>query len=263
VLRCHAKIDTGMGRLGFPWFEASTQIPPLVGLPGIDLCGACTHFASSDVEDPSFMEKQARRFRHVIEACETAGVALPFKHVSNSGALLRNPALDMQGVRPGIVLYGYEQGNTPRGIVTRPFLQWKTRVLQVKGVPAGFTVSYGSTYVADQPTRIATIDVGYADGFSRLLSNRGSVLIRGRRFPVAGRVTMSLVSVDVGNDMAITPGDEVVLLGTQGDEGIWADEIAQQCGTISYEILTSIRPEAQRVAGSYESTTEHFNTNIT
>lgn len=247
-LRCHAKIDTGMGRLGFAWEDAADKICRLAVDPALALEGLCTHFASSGSPDREFTDTQAERFNGVAAACRKAGLPPLFLHASNSGGILRDSAWDMNGVRPGILLYGYARGEEAANgadcrVHARPFLQWKTRVLQVKRVPAGFPVSYDSTFVTDRETCIATIDVGYADGYSRMLSNRGAVVIRGRRRPIAGRVTMNLVTVDAGPERDVHAGDEVVLLGEQNGASVWADELAGWCETIPYEILTNIRTD--------------------
>jgi len=249
-LRCHAKIDTGMGRLGFAWETAAEQICRLAVDPAFRLEGLCTHFASSTSPDRQFTDTQTERFDRVAAACRDAGLPRLFMHVSNSGGVLLDPARDMDGVRPGILLYGYASRAEKSRVSTRPFLQWKTRVLQVKKVPAGFPVSYDSTFVAERETRIATIDAGYADGYFRLLSNRGEVIIGGRRRPVAGRVTMNLVTVDVGTEGDVKAGDEVVLLGEQGEASVWADELADWADTIPYEILTGIRTDRRITTGA-------------
>lgn len=249
VLSCHAKIDTGMGRVGFPWASAATDLASCAGKNGIRLTGICTHFASSDSPRRTFADIQSERFDRVLRQCEKAGIDFPFKHASNSGAILLEPRWDFNAVRAGILLYGYARTSscppTPR-VRTQPFLQWKTRVLQVKEVPGGFPVSYDGTYMTPDKTILATIDVGYADGFSRALSNKGMVLIGGKRCPVAGRVTMNLTVVDVGPDASVREGDEVVLIGAQGSSSIWADEVAGWCNTIPYEILTNIRTTDRR-----------------
>jgi len=252
VLRCHAKIDTGMGRVGFLWEEAPDILLRLARLPGLDICGFCTHFASVTSPDKSFALTQAERFNTVIRLCDEKGLSVPFKHISNSGAIICNRAWNMDGIRPGILLYGYGYKYSERGtqtpeldgcveVKTRPFLQWKTQILQIKKVPADFPVSYDSTFTTSHETFIATIDVGYADGYSRQLSNTGYVITGGKRCPVIGRITMNLTMIDLGPDTKAQEGDEVILIGSQGNEAVWADEIARWCGTIPYEILTSIR----------------------
>ncbi|MDI6775544.1 MAG: alanine racemase [Verrucomicrobiota bacterium] len=248
VLECHAKVDTGMGRLGFAWLEAGRLLPELARLPGLRITGLCSHLAAASGFDKTFSRQQIERFHLVVEACKVGGLAIPFQHVSNSGGILQDRAWDLSAVRAGILLYGYarKEAESCRAR-TRPFLHWKTRVLQVKEVPAGFPISYDRTYVSRRPTRIATIDAGYSDGISRLLSNKGCVLIGGRRCPIAGRVTMNLVAVDLGPRHNAREWDEVVLIGTQGRESIWANEIAGWRRTIAYEVLTDIRAEDRRV----------------
>lgn len=258
-LRCHVKVDTGMGRLGFAWDNAAREIYDLSKLPGLNICGICTHFSSAGIKERSFTDVQAERFNEVVRECERRGLLIPFKHMANSVAMLRDSAWDGDGVRVGILLYGYGGKKTgdslyERCIETKPFLHWKTRVIQVKNVPAGFTVSYNSTYVTKSETCIGIIDVGYADGYLRALSNKGFVLIGGKRCAVVGRVTMNVTVVDLGIGSDVKVGDEVVLMGTQGEESIWADEIAEWCDTICYEVLTGIKTEGSRPCGFIEPT---------
>jgi alanine racemase len=246
-LRCHAKIDTGMGRLGYPWEDAAEALADAARLPALRLEGICSHFASADSGDRTFADMQVERFQGVIEACREEGVSVGFRHISNSSGLLCDPSWDFDGVRTGILLYGYgprEEGG--REIAARPCLSWRTRVVQVRRVPAGFPVSYASTYVTSAATRLAVLPVGYADGFSRRLGNRAQVLVGGRRHPVVGRVTMNMTIADVGTDAQVSEGDTVSLLGRDGNESIWADEMAGWCDTISYEILTRIRTDDRR-----------------
>jgi alanine racemase len=240
-LSVHVKVDTGMGRLGLPWERAAEEVGRIAGLPGLKLEGLCTHFASSDNADRAFLEAQCARFHRVVELCERSGLRIPMRHASNSGGILNAPEMDLNAVRPGILVYGYAPRGAKREVSMQPFLSWKTRVLQVKRVPAGFPVSYDSTCVTDRPTCLATLDAGYADGYNRRLSNRGMVLLDGRRCRVAGRVTMNLTVVDAGPDTQAQAGDEAVLIGRQGGASVWADELAALCDTIPYEILTSIR----------------------
>jgi alanine racemase len=239
-MRCHVKVDTGMGRFGFDWPTAAQEILDLHRRGGVVIEGICTHFASAGRKGDDFAEEQARRFVTVIEACRVGGLQIPFRHVANSAAFNSRPDWDFEGVRCGILAYGYG-GRPDSRAQTRPFLQWKTTVVQVRSVPAQYPVGYLSTHRTERPTILATLNVGYADGFSRLLSNGGRVLIGGRRVPVVGRVSMNFTTVDVGSDAAVRSGDEVVLLGRQGDDAIGADELARWCKTIPYEILTSIR----------------------
>lgn len=252
-LHCHAKIDTGMGRLGFPWENAAVVLPELARNPKLDIKGLCTHLASSGAADKTFARIQIARFRDMAAECEKKGMTAMFKHVSNSGGILSDTAWDFDAARPGILLYGYAKTTQTRSdadgkrIETKPFLQWKTRVVQVKEVQAGFPVSYDSAYLTAERTHIATLNVGYADGYPRLLSNNGFVIIHGRRRPVVGTVTMNFTMADLGLNNDVLEGDEATLLGSEGNEAVWADEIAEWCGTISYEILTGIKTDDRRV----------------
>ncbi|MEI6971656.1 MAG: alanine racemase [bacterium] len=249
VLKCHVKTDTGMGRLGIHWERAAATVVSLAAARGLALTGICTHLAASDEPETDYSLLQIQRFRAVVEECKRRGIAFGMRHVSNSGGFHSLPACDYEGVRCGIELYGYGPHGAARRIATRPFLQWKSVIAQVKDVEAGFKVGYGSTYVAGHETTIATIDAGYSDGYSRHLGNKAQVLFGGRRVPVVGRVSMNLVTVDLGPGAGARRGDEVVLLGAQGNDEIWADEVARWCGTIPYEVLTSIRAPACYVLG--------------
>lgn len=242
-LPCHVKIDTGMGRFGIPWEGAHELLSGLQHVGGLDLQGICMHFASAGKPGDLFTAVQIARFNQVVDGCRAAGLGPLFRHVANSAAFSSHPEMDFDGVRVGILAFGYGGRRTDSRVQTRPFLQWKTRVLQVKQVPAGFPVGYLSTHITPVPTWLATIDVGYSDGLSRLMSNKGHVLVGGRRAKVVGRVTMNFTMVDVGPQGGVNAGDEVVLVGTQGEESLWADELGRWCQTIPYEILTNIRSE--------------------
>jgi alanine racemase len=240
-LPVHLKIDTGMHRLGIPWEQAVAVKERLGRERGLNVQGVCSHFATVQPADPGPASTQYERFAAIFDSSE--GI---FRHVSSSRASLFHPEWDLDGVRTGIALYGY--GTRERGmrVKTRPILQWKTTVAQVKPVPAGAAVGYYGTYTTPAPTSLAVLAVGYADGYLRTLSNRGVVLIRGRKHRVVGRVSMNWLTVDVGPESDVREGDEVVLVGEQGDESIWADKLAAQCRTIAYEILTGINPAIER-----------------
>jgi alanine racemase len=247
-------VDTGMGRLGFPWETAAADLRELAAGRELPLTGVCTHLASAGNLTSDFADTQAARFFGVLDDCAKRGLTLPCRHMSNSAGILRNPDWDLDAVRPGILLYGYARNLAGRrAVATQPFLQWKTRVVQVKKVPRGFPVSYDSTFVTDRETLLATLDAGYADGYPRALSNRGQVLVAGRRCPVAGRVTMNLITVNLGPDSPARAGDEAVLIGSQGTERVGADDLAAWAGTISYEILTGIRTSDRRLSPLAES----------
>lgn len=252
MLSCHFEVDTGMGRSGLVWETAAMQILDCQRRGGLDIQGICMHFASADDVGADLTAIQISRFKRVAEKCREGGLDKLFKHASNSAAFIHHPEMDLDGVRPGILSYGY--GSQPPGVraITVPALQWKTRVMQVRQVPAGFTVSYNSTYVTSSATRLATIDAGYSDGLSRLMSNRGYVLAGGQRAKIVGRVTMNFTVVDIGISGDVNAGDEVVLIGTQGKGSIWADEMSQWCQTIPYECLTNIRSEHFVITGRVE-----------
>lgn len=243
-LPCHVKIDTGMGRFGIPWEDAVPTLLRLKEAGGLMIQGICSHFASAGRPADRQTEIQADRFRRVAQDCEAAGMSGLFRHIANSVAFLLHPEWDMDGVRLGILAYGYSGKYPGLRVRTKPCLQWKTRVISVKKVPAGVSVGYLGTYTTVEPTCLAIIDVGYSDGFPRLMSNKGVVLIRGRRMRVVGRVSMNFSTVDAGLGTDVREGDEVVLIGQQGLETLWADELARWCQTIPYEILTNIRSHA-------------------
>ena len=245
-LPVHLKLDTGMGRLGVLWEQAADVFRALDKLSGIKVTGLCTHLASVELRKPSSGAWQMERFRETAKTIEAIAGRPLFKHVSSSRAILYQDQWDLDAVRPGISLYGYGTGESHMRFRTRPILQWKAVVVQVKDVPAQYPIGYYGTYVTPAPTRIAVIGAGYADGYHRALSNKGFVLIRGRRCPVIGRVSMNWITVDLGPGGAGERGDEAVLIGEQGDAAIWADELARLARTIPYELLTSISPRAER-----------------
>jgi alanine racemase len=246
VLPVHVKIDTGMGRIGLPWRAAEKQMDQLEALEGIDIRGACSHFAMVEESEPQAAKDQANRFLRIAEVFEARHGRRLFKHLSSSRAILYHAEWDLSGIRPGIMLYGYGAQDDDMRMHTRPFLQWKGVLMQVKQVPANFPVGYYCTYVTSRPTDIGIIACGYADGYLRSLSNRGSVLIHGRRCPVVGRVSMNWMAVDLGPASGAKRGDEVVFIGEQGAEAIWANELAAICRTIPYEILTCLSADIKR-----------------
>lgn len=246
-LRVHLKLDTGMGRLGFVCPADVPAAAESLRQPGLDIEGACMHFAIVEPErHPEAAAGQAKKFAAAMETLEAAAGRRLFRHMSSSRAALLMPDCDQDAVRIGISLYGYGSSRADGRFATQPILQWKSRVMQVKSVPAGFAVGYYGAYVTDRPTDIAVVSCGYTDGYLRLLGNTGDVLVRGKRRRVAGRVSMNWLTVDLGPDSGVQPGDEVVLLGEQGGERVWADELARHCKTIAYEILTDISRQIER-----------------
>ncbi len=239
--KVHVKVDTGMGRLGIPMDEVPAFLDEMATLEGLDIEGVISHFAVADESDKSYCEDQVQCFRSVLQTFHQRGIEVRYAHISNSAGLLDLPHAHFQLVRPGIMLYGSQPSSELlRPADLKPVMTFKSRILQLKSMHAGRPIGYGRTYVTHAPTRVATIPVGYDDGYSRLLSNRGVVLIRGVRAPVVGRVSMNMITVDVTHIPEVAQDDEVVLLGRQGDDRITADGLADLCSTISYEVYCSI-----------------------
>ncbi len=246
----HIKIDTGMGRVGIHWRNAVEFIEKVHSTNAVQILSVYTHFANSDHIDKSYALLQLARFNQVLDQLEKKGIKIPLRHAANSGAILDIPESYFDFVRPGIMLYGYyPSSTTSQSIHLKPAMSLKSRVLYLKDVEKGESISYDRTYLAPRPTRVATIPVGYADGYNRLLSNQGQVLINGDFFPVIGRVTMDLLMVDVG-EKNIKIGDKVVLLGKQKENEITIQSICEKVNTIPYEVLCSI---SQRVPRNYRN----------
>jgi alanine racemase len=244
----HVKIDTGMGRIGVQAGDALGFIEAVGRLPHLELEGMYTHFATADDADKSFAQGQLSAFQEICTEVRARGIRIPFRHVSNSAAILDLPEAFQDLVRPGIMLYGcYPSDAVQRDLPLTPAMTLKTRVAFLKDLAPGQSVSYGRTFVARRPVRVATLPLGYADGLPRALSNRGEVLVRGARAPVVGVVCMDMTMVDVTEVEGVTVGDEVVLLGRQGGEVIHLEDVARRAGTISYEILCGVSGRVPRV----------------
>lgn len=246
--KVHLKIETGMGRLGLPPGEELKSLARLCSsLRHIEIEGVFSHLALADTTDRSYVRLQQAAFETGLADLASVGVRPPMRHLANSAATLELPECHYDVVRPGISIYGYYPSpEMPRTADLRPALTWLTRVVWVKEVPADTAVGYGCTFRAAQTMRIATLPLGYADGYSRAFSNRGAVLIHGERAPIIGRVCMDQMMVDVSAIPSVSIGDEVILLGRQGGQAITADDLAEQIGTISYEILTGIGKRVPR-----------------
>ena len=244
----HLKIDTGMGRLGVLAAKANEWIPEIKNLKALKLDGVFSHFSHAESVEGEYTRKQLTIFNNVISQLRAEGLVPQLIHFANSAATITLPAAYFNMVRPGLMLYGvYPSATMASQIVLKPVLSWKTRILQLKRVPAGASISYGQTFVTKRESLIATLPVGYADGYPRLLSNHGETLVGGQRAPIAGRVCMDLTMIDVTDIRNVQQGAEVVLLGRQGAAEISADEIAAWTNTISYEILTSIGARVPRI----------------
>lgn len=246
----HVALDTGMGRIGFACTEQSlNEIEALSRLPGGRLVGVFSHYAKADAADKTYANEQTRRFTAMTEALERRGVEIPLKHLDNSAGLVEMPEkFDM--VREGIILYGllpsHEVDLSLIGGV-RGVMALRSHISFLKTVTEPTPISYGCTYVAQPGTRVATVSAGYADGVSRLLSNRGQVLIRGVRCPIIGRVCMDQFMVDVTGVPEAQVGDRVTIFGRDGDDEITADDVADLIGSIGYEVTCLITPRVPRV----------------
>jgi alanine racemase len=243
----HLKIDTGMERIGVHHYHAEELLEAAARSPQVDVKGIYSHFANADAEDPSDTRRQLDRFHEVLRFYERRSLPLPERHMANSAALLRMPESHLDLVRAGILLYGvYPHAGAPRTVEVEPALAWKSRVVFFKVVEAGSPVSYGGTWSSDHRVRVVTVPVGYGDGYFRSMSNRAEVLLRGRRYRQVGRICMDQVMVNIEWDSGYN-GDEVVLIGEQGDERVTAEELAEWAGTIPYEILTAINDRVPRI----------------
>ena len=243
----HVEVDTGMGRGGTIQAEACQAIREIASFPNLSLEGIFTHFSESEILS-YYNDLQWRAFREVLGQLEADGLRIPIRHISNSGAILNYPDYHLDMVRPGIMSYGiYPSPETQGKASLVPVMSFKTRVVLVKEFPEGYSIGYGRTFITRKQTRIATIPVGYGDGFAWLLSNQGEALIRGKRVPIAGRISMDICTLDVSPISECAVGDEVVLMGEQGGERITADGIAAKVHSISYEILCALGKRAPRV----------------
>lgn len=245
--KVHLTVDTGMERIGIHHYSADQLLEASLTSRMTDVEGIYSHFANADAADLSHARLQLERFQEVLSFYDKRSLPMPIRHIANSAGILQLPESHLDLVRPGIMLYGvYPSRECARAVRVEPALTWKSQVAYFKVVQPGNAVSYGSTWQSDQPVRVVTVPVGYADGYFRALSNRAEVVIRGQRHPVVGRVCMDQVMVNIGWGTAYN-GDEVILLGKSGDQSISADEVADWAGTIAYEVLTNISARVPRV----------------
>jgi alanine racemase len=248
ALNIHLKIDTGMGRIGLLAADIDSWVPELKKLKSLKIEGVFSHFSHAESVEGDYTRKQLQLFQSVVSRLRSENISPPLAHLANSAATITLPAAHFDMVRPGLMLYGvYPSPAMAKQIALKPVLSWKTRILQLKKVPAGTSISYGQTFMTKRESLIATLPIGYADGYQRLLSNRGEALVRGQRAPVIGRVCMDLTMIDVTDIRKIKQDDEVVFLGRQEGAEISADEMAAWSNTISYEILTSISARVPRI----------------
>jgi alanine racemase len=240
----HVEVDTGMGRIGVKPEDVSAFVRRILKFKNLKVKGIFTHFPSADEADKAFSKRQIEIFDRVIRELEVSGITIPQKHLANSAAVLDLPEAYYDLVRPGIMIYGlYPSDKVSHSIELKPAMTLTTRISFLKTVPPGTPISYGRTFVTKKETKVATLPVGYGDGYSRLLSGRGEVLINGHRFPLIGRVCMDMCMVDVSQAGDVEPGDEVILFG----EELSVDEIAAKIGTINYEIVCAVGKRVPRV----------------
>jgi len=251
-VKIHIKIDTGMTRVGFmSGYSIIDNIAAISKLPKIVIEGLYTHLATADDEDSAYANTQFERFMSICSELARVGVHIPIKHIANSAAIMKYPQMHLDMVRPGLMLFGlspFDAGVPLQAMDLKPAMQIKSYVIMNKDVEADVCVSYGRTFTTRRASKIATIPIGYADGYLRSLSNKAFVLINGQRAPIVGRVCMDQSMVDVSDIRGeVTTGDEVVLIGSQGDSIISASQIAEFAGTINYEIVSLVGRRVPRI----------------
>ncbi len=243
----HVEIDTGMGRGGILMKEALQGIREMAAMPNLKLEGLFSHFSESEILS-FYNQLQWEEFQKLLGQIDSLGIAIPIRHISNSGAIVNYPECNLDLVRPGLITYGiHPSTETTHKIHLRPVMSFKTRIALIKDFPEGYGIGYGRTFITRRPTRIATIPVGYGDGLGWLLSNQGEALVGGKRAPIIGRISMDMCTLDISAVDGCQIGDEVVLVGTQGEETISIEQIAVRSHSIGYEILCALGKRAPRV----------------
>jgi len=246
-VRVHLKVDTGMARLGVPLNLWPAFLRELKRFPNIEIEGILSHFSMKD-EEEFFTAHQWKKFQEAVAMAKEMGISCQYLHMASSALLTAFPSYSGNLVRSGILLYGSYPSPTFRSLIKlKPVMTLKTNIHYLKSVPAGTRISYGGTFATKRESLIATLPIGYADGYSRHLSNQGEVLIRGKRAPVVGKVCMDFIMVDVTGIPNVSLGDEVILMGRQGREQVMAEEIAQKINSISYEVMCLIGQRVPRV----------------
>ncbi len=246
----HIKIDSGMNRIGFyPDQDSLGEILKISALPNVKINGIYSHFASADDKDKSFTRTQYERFGEFVKQLEQAGLSIPIRHISNSAGIIDMPDMNLSMVRPGIMLYGvYPSAHVDRGAVDlKPVMTLKARISYIKTLNTDSGISYGLTYQGRKGQRIATLPIGYADGYTRLLSNIGEVIVKGRKTVVVGTICMDQCMIDVTDIEDAEIGDEVILFGSDGINEIKVEDVAEKCGKISYELLCAIGRRVPRI----------------
>lgn len=245
----HIKIDTGMGRIGFQTDDRSyDDVKSLFTLEGLNITGIFTHFACADMKDKSFTENQKKKFLDFTDRLTDEGYKIPMRHMYNSASVLDLNGYSGEMVRCGIMAYGlYPSNDVNKDIVLSPAFEFKSSISFVKDVKKGFTVSYGSTFITERDMKIATVPVGYADGYPRYLSGKGEVLVNGVRCKIIGRICMDQFMIDASHLPDIKIGDEVTLIGTQGNETITVEDVSDPEYRFNYEFCCLITPRVQRI----------------
>lgn len=247
-IKVHIEIDTGIMTAGAAWEEGVEFVVKLQGLKNLELDGIFTHFAESEDRDSGFTDLQIERFKGILNELDKMRIRIPLVHAASTAGILNFPNSYFNMVRPGIMLYGlYASPKCNKRVRVEPILSWHTKVGRVTCVPKGTGISYHRTYITNREQKIATLLVGYGDGYPRDLSNKGTVIIKGRLAKIVGTVCMDLTMVDVTDIPGVEVGDEVTLIGKDGENEITADEVASLAGSISYEITTRICPRVVRI----------------
>lgn len=250
TVRFHLKLDTGMGRIGVRPEQLKEFLDALRSLPYLEMEGVFSHFSKADEKEKVYTEMQIGRYHECLTMLQEAGFEPTFRHLANSAGTMETPKAHFDLARIGISLYGFYPSEEvdPTTVALRPVMRWKTRIAHLKMLPAGERVSYGGMFIAQRPTRVATLPLGYADGFRRLLwTKKWHVLMKGQRAPIIGKICMDMCMVDVTDISGAAVGDEVVLIGQQGSERITADEMAAALETINYEITCLVGKRVPRV----------------
>ncbi len=248
--KIHIAIDTGMGRIGFlPGDDTVKIINEVCNLEGLEVIGIYSHFSTSDEKDKSYANEQLFKFKKVIADLKALGIEIPLKHISNSGAIIDMPETYLNGVRPGIILYGYYPSKevSNDNLSVKPALTLKAKVAHVKELHKDMYISYGKTFKTNKKTIVATLPIGYGDGYPRALSENAKVIVNGKFASILGRICMDQCMIDVTDIENVKTGDEVIILGEEGDLKFNADDMAEALGTINYEILCRIKSRIPRV----------------
>lgn len=246
-VKVHVKVDTGMGRIGVWHEEALAFVKDIANEPSVALEGIYTHFSSAG-RDEFFTNYQIESFERLLISIEKSWIKIPLRHAANSIATVDFKRSHLNLVRPGLIIYGmYPKHTFPKLIKLKPALSLKTNIVFIKDIPPGRSISYGRTFITQRHTRIATLPIGYADGYHRGLSNKAEVLVRGQYAPVVGKITMDQTMIDVGNIKGVKTGDEVVLIGKQGHHEIRIEKLARLAGTIAYDAVCAISNRVPRI----------------